>query len=65
MRTALDALKAITTIAAYFDAHDENIHAIVKLFHPYGHYPNSKKEKRYRKVIFPLLGFKEIHKNEV
>lgn len=56
MKMAIDALKAIKNIAIYFDERDSNIHAIVKLFDPYGTFLGFPEKKQYKLLVLQLLG---------
>ena len=65
IREARDALKAIKEMAIFFDKFDSEAYAFVKLFHPNGLVWGHPSERRYKAVVFPLLGIKVDEKNEV
>lgn len=57
MRDGLNALKAIRDIAYYFDEHDANAFALVKLMSPWGLF-DSEEERKQRELIFSKLKIK-------
>lgn len=55
---ALDALKAIYDVAVYFDEYDSNIWAVSRLFNMLGLVAGDEHERRYKAVVFRVLGIK-------
>ena len=56
---ARDALRAIKSIAVFFDTHDKNVHAQYCLFGILGLLCGNAEEIRYKKTVFQLLDIKE------